>query len=119
MHSRSLQLFTPASRGKPTPEFLPPQILVALVLASVKLDCVHVGRELIDNWLSLRSQSIYEHNQDETQAKEGSDGYEKVVEMYTLHVLPRLEDWHSAREFLRYETELSQDRRMVRFDNMM
>lgn len=117
MHARSLQLFTPINQEKSTAKFLPSQILVALVLASVKVDCVHVGREMIENWLSLRNPFVYENNkgENETQAKEDADGYEKVLEMYSLHVLPRLDDWYSAQEFLSYESELSQDRRMVRF----
>lgn len=114
MHARSLHLFTPENRGKPNAEFLPPQILVALVLASVKLDCVQIGREIIEGWLPLRSQPGYENTKEERQVKEDDEGYEKVLEMYCLHVLPRLDDWDYAREFLRYESELSHDRRMVR-----
>lgn len=41
------------------------------------------------------------------------DGYAKVVDVYCLHVLPRLEDWEYAMEFMKYEVELSEERRMV------
>ncbi|KAF8529863.1 hypothetical protein JB92DRAFT_2860120 [Gautieria morchelliformis] len=112
MHVRSLQLFTPANRGKPNAEFLPSQILVTLVLASIKLGCAQVGREMIEDWLSLRNHSGAENNRDQKRAKDDAEGYEKVLETYCLHVLPRLEDWEYAREFLRYECELPQDRRM-------
>jgi hypothetical protein len=115
MHLRSLQLFTPATRGKPNAEFLPSQILVALVLASVKLDCVQVGRGLVEDWLSRRNHSGYDTSKEEKQAKEDAEGYDKVLEIYCLHVLPRLEDWDYAREFLQYESELPQDRRLVRY----
>lgn len=114
MHARSLQLFTPAVWGKPNAESLPSQILVALVLASVKLDCVQVGREMIENWLSCRNRSGYDTFKEEKQANEDTEGYEKVLEMYCLHVLPRLDDWDYAREFLRYESDLPPSRRTVR-----
>ncbi|KAF8591056.1 hypothetical protein K439DRAFT_1656884 [Ramaria rubella] len=112
MHARSLQLFTPANRGKPNAEFLPSQILVALSLASVKIECVQVGREIIEDWLSRRNQASYDSYKEAKLAKDDAEGYEKVLETYCLNVLPILEDWDYAREFLRYENELPQDKRM-------
>lgn len=43
----------------------------------------------------------------------GDDGYAKVVDVYCLHVLPRLGDWEYALEFLKYETELPEEKRSV------
>ena len=117
MHTRSLQLFSPVCCHKPSAEFLPSQILIALVLASIKLDCAQVGRGMVDDWLSLRNQSRYDAGKEGKQAKEEAEGYEKVLEMYCLHLLPRLEDWDSAREFLRYESELPHDRKTVSATN--
>lgn len=42
------------------------------------------------------------------------DGYAKVVDVYCLHVLPRLGDWEYATEFMKYEQELPEARRLVR-----
>ena len=106
MHTRSLRLFTPPSQ-KPSPAFLPPQILVSLVLAALKLDCPQVGRGMVEEWLARRSvetdapmsaNSMPESSKDE--------GYAKVLDVYCLHVLPRLGEWEYANEFLRYEMEL-------------
>ncbi|EMD33985.1 hypothetical protein CERSUDRAFT_159355 [Gelatoporia subvermispora B] len=98
IYSRSLQLFTPsAPPQKPSSAFLPAQILVTLVLASLKLECTEVGRNMIEDWLA-------KHGQEET--LDAPDGYAKVLELYCLHVLPRLEQWEYAEDFLQYERDL-------------
>ncbi|KAI0749759.1 hypothetical protein C8Q80DRAFT_1163830 [Daedaleopsis nitida] len=105
LHARSLQLYTPTDPPqKPTSAFLPGQILVTLVLASLKLDCPEVGRNMIEDWLAKHGQ--------ESDADD-SNGYSKVLELYCLHVLPRLQDWEYAEEFLTYERELPHDVRQV------
>ncbi|KAF7974803.1 hypothetical protein HWV62_11305 [Athelia sp. TMB] len=104
LHDRSLALFTPAAHAprKPSAAFLPSQVLITLVLSSMKLDCPDAGRTLIEDWLAKRGQ--FEEPQD-------GEGYEKVLDMYCLHVLPRLEEWDYAKEFLQYEGELPADKR--------
>ena len=106
LHSRSLQLFTPSdSMQKATSAFLPAQILVTLVLASLKLDSPEVGRSMIEDWLAKHGQ---EPDADDPK------GYAKVLELYCIHVLPRLQDWEYAEDFLTYERELPPDVRQVR-----
>lgn len=106
LHERSLALFTPTSHPqKPNSAFLPSQVLITLVLSSMKLDCADVGRGMIEDWLARRGQF------DESEVD--AEGYEKVLDMYCLHVLPRLEEWDYAKEFLHYEGELPQDKREV------
>ncbi|EIW57266.1 uncharacterized protein TRAVEDRAFT_168912 [Trametes versicolor FP-101664 SS1] len=101
LHNRSLLLFTPAeSPQKPSSAFLPSQILITLVLASLKLDCIDVGRNVIEDWLA-------KHGQEDV--PEDPKGYAKVIELYCLHVLPRLQDWDYAEDFLAYERELPHD----------
>ncbi|KAI0682658.1 hypothetical protein C8T65DRAFT_687261 [Cerioporus squamosus] len=101
LHSRSLHLFTPSDPPqKPTSAFLPGQILVTLVLASLKLDCLEVGRGMIEDWLARHGQ--------ETDVGDPS-AYAKVLELYCLHLLPRLQDWEYAEDFLTYERELPPD----------
>jgi len=103
LHSRSLQLFTPTLvTQKATPIFLPAQILITLVSASLKLDCVSVGRSMTEDWLARRISSP---------DSAVSDGYSKVLELYCLQVLPRLEEWDYAADFLQYERELAQSTR--------
>ena len=64
---------------------------------------------MIEDWLARRG-----HNEDESN-EEGKEEYEKVIEMFICHVLPRLEQWDYAEEFLKYETELSFVKREVSF----
>lgn len=103
LHSRSLHLFTPTSQ-KANAAFLPSQILITLVLASLKLGCPEVGRGIIEDWLARRSLS---------NSAEDLEGYAKVLELYCLQILPRLEEWDYASDFLQYERELPQDTRDV------
>lgn len=106
LHNRSLLLFTPAdSPQKSSSAFLPSQILITLVLASLKLDCIDVGRSVIEDWLA-------KHGQEDV--PDDLKGYAKVIELYCLHVLPRLQDWDYAEDFLTYERELPSDVRQVR-----
>ncbi|KAI0671418.1 hypothetical protein C8Q78DRAFT_1028831 [Trametes maxima] len=105
IHNRSLVLFTPLdSPQKSSSAFLPSQILVTLVLASLKLDCTDVGRGMMEDWLAKHGQA---------EIPDDPKGYAKVLELYCLHVLPRLEDWDYAEDFLTYERELPSDIRQV------
>jgi hypothetical protein len=100
MYARSLKLFTPLSSShKPSPAFLPSQILLTLVLSGMKVDNAEVGKRITEEWLAARRQG------------DDEEGYEKILEMYCCHVLPRLGLWDEAREFLEYEVELPADRR--------
>ncbi|EGN98851.1 hypothetical protein SERLA73DRAFT_181540 [Serpula lacrymans var. lacrymans S7.3] len=100
-HTRSLILFTPTSM-QPNSAFLPFQVLITLVSASLKVDCPNLGRGMIEDWLSKRGQ--YEDSQ-----PSDAEGYEKIIELYCLQVLPRLDEWSYATEFLQYENELPLD----------
>ncbi|KAI9439712.1 hypothetical protein H4582DRAFT_1542164 [Lactarius indigo] len=96
LHSRSVRLFAPADSPTLNPAFLPAQVLVTLALSSAKIGCPAAGRGIIEEWLACRLPSAVPE-----------DGYEKVLEVYCLSVLPALGDWAYARQFLQYETELS------------
>ncbi|KAG2339667.1 hypothetical protein BDR05DRAFT_938733 [Suillus weaverae] len=103
-HARSLTLFTPSSLyRKPSSAFLPHQVLVTLVASSIKIDCPIVGREMTEDWLSKRGQYDF--------IPSTGEPYHKVLELYCLHVLPRLGEWEYVKEFLSYENELSSDKR--------
>lgn len=117
LHFRSTKLFTPVypedvvngdARLKdmpPNPSYVPAQILSALVFASLKLECPEVGRGMIEDWLARRDQ--VEH------IFADREGYAKVLEVYTLHVLPRLQEWEFAKDFLKWETESDEGARQV------
>ena len=105
-HARSLALFTPSSLPrKPTSAFLPHQVLMTHIASSIKVDCPLVGREMTEDWLSNRGQYDY--------IPSTGEAYEKVLELYCLHILPRLEEWDYARAFLTYEVELPSSKRTV------
>ena len=106
LHARSLQLFSPtAPLQKPSSSYLPAQILVTLGLASLKLECPDIGRGIIEDWLARRGQ---------TPVGDDHEGYAKVLDLYCLQILPRLEEWDYAGDFLQYERELPQHTRDVR-----
>ncbi|KAG1801091.1 uncharacterized protein BJ212DRAFT_1450118 [Suillus subaureus] len=102
LYARSLTLFTPSSLyRKPSSAFLPHQVLITLVASSIKIDCLSVGREMTEDWLSKRGQYDF--------VPSTGEPYHRVLELYCLHVLPRLGEWEYVKEFLSYENELSSD----------
>lgn len=111
-YTRSLALFTPDSgvlqKSKANAIYLPPQVLITLVHSSLRIDCADVGRVMIEDWLSRREIPTLSTGG----AKD--DGYEKILELYCLQILPKLDQWDYAQEFLKYEGELLVDVREVR-----
>jgi len=115
LHTRSLKLFTPWTEGSDgdagsqrslSARYLPTQVVVTLVLASMKLNAPEVGKGIVEDWLTGRG--------DPEEVLEGGGGYEKIIELYCLHLLPRLEEWDLAAEFLQYEGELDVAEKQVR-----
>ncbi|KAK2465801.1 hypothetical protein APHAL10511_002345 [Amanita phalloides] len=108
MYTRSLKLFTPPDgtprRAVHSAAFLPPQVCITLVYSSIKLDCYDSAQSIIEEWLARRDPLS---PPDSVLSSEG-DKYEKVMELYCLHILPNLEQWDYAREFLDHETELAE-----------
>ncbi|KAG9121828.1 hypothetical protein FRC07_002054 [Ceratobasidium sp. 392] len=112
LHTRSSILFAPSS-DRPSSRYLPAAVLVALVLASLKLDCPQVGRGMIEDWLANRDSlgpGVDDEGFGEAKSEE-REGYEKVVEVYCLHVLPRLNEWDYAKDFLDSEMEMTPAKR--------
>ena len=97
LHTRSLHLFAPADGPALNSAFLPPQVLVTLALSSAKIGCPAAGRGIVEEWLACRTPNI---------AATAEDGYEKVLEVYLLSILPTLGEWTNAKQFIGYETEL-------------
>jgi hypothetical protein len=105
LYTRSLRLFTPSHLATPHVGFLPSQILLTLVLSALKLSCPDIARSIIEDWLGRRF--------DVEGIVADPEGYSKVMEMYALEVLPRLEEWEYAKEFLGYERELNSEFRQA------
>lgn len=119
---RSLELYTPQSASKKSPAFtnpvhLPPQVLTTLVYSSLKLDCPDVGRIMIEEWLARRESPSTSVSFDNSRSSENleDNGYEKILELYCIQILPKLEQWDYAKEFLEYESELKVESRDVCF----
>jgi hypothetical protein len=55
---------------------------------------ITLAREFIEDWLTKRGQDVN---------LEDAAAYEKIIEVYSLHVLAGLGAWEDAREFMRYE----------------
>jgi hypothetical protein len=104
IHTRSVRLFTPVDGPTSNPAFLPAQVLVTLALSSSKIGCPAAGRGIIEEWLACRIPT----------AVSAEDGYDKVLEVYCLSILPALGEWSYAKQFLGYETELPAQSRQVR-----
>ncbi|KAF5388275.1 hypothetical protein D9615_000289 [Tricholomella constricta] len=104
LHARSLALFTPVNeKQNANSAYLPSQVLITLVYSSLRVDCPDVGRIIIEDWLSRRDVSFSTLRDGEATG----GGYEKVLELYCLQILSKLEQWDYAQEFLEYEGELS------------
>ncbi|KAF9059377.1 hypothetical protein BDP27DRAFT_1341542 [Rhodocollybia butyracea] len=126
MYNRSLELF----REPEGNASLPSHVLSSLVYSSLKTDAPDVGRRMIEDWLAGRadsenlssswmSSSSSSPTQDGYDADgsdgislgDAGDGYSKILELYCIQVLPKLEQWEYATEFLEYESELDPEAR--------
>ncbi|KAF8170324.1 hypothetical protein K438DRAFT_1773877 [Mycena galopus ATCC 62051] len=99
-YRRSLALFTPRSASQKA-SCIPSAVILTLVYSSLKLEAPDAGRVIVEDWLASRDPSV----------KEEDPNYRKAVEAYCLYVLPKLEQWEYATEFLDYESELTPDTR--------
>ncbi|KDR76121.1 hypothetical protein GALMADRAFT_247333 [Galerina marginata CBS 339.88] len=111
IYNRSLTFFTPSAQNPQktvlNAAYLPIQVLTTLVYSALKLDAPDVGRMIIEDWLARREPR---YSLDQQDISEG-DGYVKVLDIYCLHILPKLELWEYAKEFLEYEGEMPAHRR--------
>ncbi|KAJ6593605.1 hypothetical protein B0H19DRAFT_1215590 [Mycena capillaripes] len=101
-YRRSLALFTPRAVPEKA-SHIPSAVILTLVYSSLKLEAPDAGRVVIEDWLASRDNSLL--------SKEEDSNYRKAVEAYCLYVLPKLEQWEYASEFLDYESELPHDAR--------
>ncbi|KAF8181549.1 hypothetical protein BJ912DRAFT_611524 [Pholiota molesta] len=112
IYKRSLSLFTPsngaaAQKVASNAAYLPYQVLTTLVYSSLKVDAADVGRVIIEDWLACREPR---YSLDAQEGLEG-EGYAKILDLYCIHILPKLEQWDYAKEFLEYENEMPELKR--------
>ena len=111
--SRSLGLWTPDG-CQPSALYLPVSIISALVFAALRVGCTDVARQIIETWLAHRNEVASAPNMPGSHLFDlSAEGYGKILDIYCLQVLPRLGEWDYAMEFLKYEPELSLDKRKV------
>jgi hypothetical protein len=108
--AHSLSLFTPQNTESSI-TYVPDQVVLLLVVSAVKLDEIRLAKEWVEDWLVRRNVTSV------TLSPEGDStpvsSYERIVDVYILHILPRLGLWDDAREFLRYEGEMSEEAKEV------
>jgi hypothetical protein len=103
LHSRSIRLFAPRDGPTPNPAFLPSSVILTLALSSAKIGYPAAGRCIVEEWLACRPPIDVSID----------IGYEKVLDVYCLTILPALGEWTYAKQFLAYETELPVQNREV------
>ncbi|KAJ2926908.1 hypothetical protein H1R20_g10164, partial [Candolleomyces eurysporus] len=117
IYARSAVLFTPSNgqsqKASANPGYLPPNVLITLLYSSLKLDCPDIGRMMAEEWLSRRETPLMLNESSHSSDDSEEGGYDKVLEIYCLHILPKLGQWDYAKEFLQCESELSDSRREV------
>ncbi|PVG04299.1 hypothetical protein CPB86DRAFT_722082 [Serendipita vermifera] len=106
LHAHSLTLFTPKGISSSI-TYVPDQVVLLLVVSAVKLDEIRLAKEWVEDWLVRRNMTSASLSPEGDSTPVSS--YERIVDVYILHILPRLGLWDDAREFLRYESEMSEE----------
>ncbi|KAI8903437.1 hypothetical protein DFJ77DRAFT_444257 [Powellomyces hirtus] len=98
-------------------ENLPAEVLCAgiLLLQACKLPAE--SKTVIEHWLASRGDDYYDTLLN-TQEAELRGHYERVIELYCLHVLPSLEEWESAQDFLEWNEVLSTEVKQKLFEKL-
>jgi len=116
IYKRSLELFTPTEGASekitPNPAYLPADVLITLLYSTLKVDCPEIGRMMSEQWISRKEAPLLLNSTNPAEDSKEA-GYGKVVEIYALNILPKLEQWEYAKEFLQFEGELPEDKKEV------
>ncbi|KAI8799743.1 hypothetical protein BJ742DRAFT_781091 [Cladochytrium replicatum] len=93
---------------------IPVDILLAGSLVLTRFGRAREAKDAVEMHLATRSEAYFARVEERAlrvDAEAGEYGeYERLVEVYVLHILPRLNDWRSAREFLETNGYLRTDR---------
>lgn len=92
-------------------------VVVANILVELNVHQVELARSVVEGWLGTLSEFVLtfleEHSGDDDEI---SMAYERVVELYILHVLPKLGEYEYAREFLNFNSILTEDKKRIYSD---
>ncbi|CAG8493220.1 8287_t:CDS:2 [Paraglomus occultum] len=98
------------------------ETVVACVLLCISQQLPDLARRIIEDWLEYLPDAIFAHLQNASVDGRTDDEilkcYEKVVELYVVHVLTRLKEWSFARMFLRDNMIIDADRKKVYEDTI-
>ncbi|KAG0246360.1 hypothetical protein BGX31_002661 [Mortierella sp. GBA43] len=92
------------------------QVMVALVLLCANQKMYTLARQITEAYLATIPDGMMIHLETAagalTSVERGNKdplmtGYERLVELYVVHVLAKLNEWDSARQFVEYNTVLS------------
>ncbi|RUS25370.1 hypothetical protein BC938DRAFT_472267 [Jimgerdemannia flammicorona] len=102
-------------------------VVVACIMMSLTRHAPKIGRQITESWLSSIPDSVLAHleqsatttttttttEDDEPQRRRGHDpvlaAYDRIIELYLLHVLPALHDFESAKEFVNYNPYVGEE----------
>ncbi|CAG8503892.1 14250_t:CDS:2 [Acaulospora morrowiae] len=89
---------------------IPGEIIIACTLLCLHQNCPKFACQVIEDWYcSLPKSTIVHLNQDDSMLK----CYEKVVQLYVLHVLPKLKEWDKASSFLAVDQIIDKEHKKV------
>lgn len=69
-----------------------------------------VGREIAEEWFASLSDLVLD---DIANGRQSDDEYIEIVQFYTSHILPGMNDFESANIFLEYNLVLSDSKKKV------
>ncbi|KAI9017134.1 hypothetical protein BC832DRAFT_617756 [Gaertneriomyces semiglobifer] len=94
-------------------EYVPADVLCAGILLLQRQRLHTVSRDTIELWLLHKSRNDANNQDDE------SHNYERLIELYCLHVLPSLGDFDGAKQFLEWNDRLSMQRRALYMEKLV
>lgn len=80
---------------------------------SMKRKKIKEAKLKFETWLTNQSENFFMRVAYKRQPE--TDIYNKLIEIYLLRILPKLKDWDSALEFLKYNDMISSRRKEVIF----
>ncbi|RKO92086.1 hypothetical protein BDK51DRAFT_31937 [Blyttiomyces helicus] len=92
---------------------LPVEVFVSGIHLHIKKRRHALCKPLIEAWLASQTDAFFEAVALGRATDPARASYERVVELYVLHVLPGLGEWRSAGEFLEFNDVLDAEKRRV------
>lgn len=85
-------------------------VLFGSLNLTLKLNQHVVGREIAEEWFTSLPDLVLD---DIANGRQSDDEYIEIVQFYTSHILPGMNDFESANTFLEYNSVLSNSRKKV------